>query len=359
MFYIKLTRFFIGSKWWISLTVLISLAFAYLLPVMLLTGIRAGFGQLQAEEQRNIERVLRFTKTSAEYEESFGNLLLEEAAQETRIEAASCMFSINTDVVLGDTVRRSNVYAVDKNYGEFYCFLTETEDGWRFDVSGNAKVCLLDKELYQQCSAAGKDEIFINGMAYHVVGTTELEGIYVPYRALKKGSRGNSYLFLRLKEDGESLTVSLPSLSGYRMERELERLEMIKSATYTNLKSVGTILAVLFLLVVLNLTAIWREQYMQLQAMLGVQRAVGMSRSGLFLEQAIQNFLLSLGAILLLYLCSPFINWIFEGFGEIRFSLFGFASMLLAAAILALLQSAIVTVLIYRQSIRMILEGTP
>ena len=79
----------------------------------------------------------------------------------------------------------------------------------------------------------------------------------------------------------------------------------------------------------------------------------------MFLEQAIQNFLLSLGAILLLYLCSPFINWIFEGFGEIRFSLFGFASMLLAAAILALLQSAIVTVLIYRQSIRMILEGTP
>lgn len=359
MFYIKLARFFIRSKWWISLTVLISLAFAYLLPIMLLTGIKAGFGQLQAEKQRNIERVLRFTKTSAEYEEGFGKLLLEEAAQETRIEAASCMFSINTDVVLGGAVRRSNVYAVDKNYREFYCFLPAIEDGQSFDVSGNARVCLLDKELYKQCRAAGKDEIFINGMAYHVVGTTELEGIYVPYRALKKGSMGNSYLFLRLKEDGGDLAVSLPSLSGYRMERELDRLEMIKSATYMNLKSVGTILAVLFLLVVLNLTAIWREQYMQLQAMLGVQRAVGMSRSGLFLEQAIQSFLLSLGAILLLYLCSPFINGLFEGFGEIRFSLFGFTSMLLAAAILALLQAAIITMLIYRRSIRMMLESTP
>lgn len=358
MFYIKSACFFISSKWRISLVVLISLVFAYLLPIMLLTGIQAGFEQLRAEEQKDIERVFRYTKTSATYQADFAEVLHGEAEKENKIEAFSCVFSVNTDIVLADTVQRRNVYAIDENYAGFYDWETIIEEGRELGSFEGEKVCLLEEELFLRCKEQKTTEIFINGTAYRLIGAANREGIYVPYASLKGGSSGNSYVFLKLAADAGNLSVSLPSLLGYRMEPESERLELIKSTTIANVRNIGAILAVLFLLVVLNLMAIWREQYMQLQTVLGVQRAVGLSRFGLFLEQAIQNFLLSLGAIAALYFFSPIINWIFAGFGEIRFSLFSLVSMLAAAAVLAALQATVTTVLIYRQSIRMMLEGT-
>lgn len=98
---------------------------------------------------------------------------------------------------------------------------------------------------------------------------------------------------------------------------------------------------------------------MQLQLMLGVQRAVGLSHFGLFLEQVVQSFFLSVGAIIVVYLFSPVLNRIFIGFGEIQISLFGLVSVLTVGVILALVQASIVTMLVYRRSIRTMLDNTP